>query len=455
MNLGFETIGNATLLCHDGKPVLVTDPWIQGSAYFGSWGLSHEVPHSQFQSAVNAEFVWISHGHPDHMNPDSMPLFMGKKILLPDHVGGRIQKSLTAKGFTVNVLPDRKWVSLSKNIKVLSIADPLQDAILLVDIGGKLIVNINDAPRGAWTKFVKRTIRSYADSFLLALCCYGDVDMINCYTESGEFLAPELAPRISLGRFAASLCDDFGTNHFVPFSSMHRYQREDSVWTNQYGLKLSDYTQGFDSDRAKLLPAFISYDVQSGSFVEIAPRENPPVVLPPSQFGDDWSQRLDRSDVKRAESYFKAVTHLWDSMDFIKLRVGGVETCVEFKKRNFKRGVTFEAPRHSLMASIDYEIFDDMLIGNFMKTTFHGDWMRGELAPHLVPHLTKYADNGLAKTASEVSAYLRAYRYRSLDNVLFNLEEKTREYAQRYLRRDTPVFHVSRLIYRRLRRLTD
>ena len=37
MELGFETIGNATLIAFDNGPVLATDPWIAGSAYFGSW----------------------------------------------------------------------------------------------------------------------------------------------------------------------------------------------------------------------------------------------------------------------------------------------------------------------------------------------------------------------------------------------------------------------------------
>jgi len=37
LDLGFETIGNACLICHDNGPVFATDPWIKGSAYFGSW----------------------------------------------------------------------------------------------------------------------------------------------------------------------------------------------------------------------------------------------------------------------------------------------------------------------------------------------------------------------------------------------------------------------------------
>ena len=68
MELGFETIGNATLICHDNGPVLVTDPWTDGDAYFGSWTLSHEIPDEQRQSILDCPYVWLSHGHPDHLS---------------------------------------------------------------------------------------------------------------------------------------------------------------------------------------------------------------------------------------------------------------------------------------------------------------------------------------------------------------------------------------------------
>ena len=38
VELGFETIGNATCTVFDeGKPILTTDPWIEDFPYFGSW----------------------------------------------------------------------------------------------------------------------------------------------------------------------------------------------------------------------------------------------------------------------------------------------------------------------------------------------------------------------------------------------------------------------------------
>ncbi|HEV8720752.1 MAG TPA: hypothetical protein VGW77_08950 [Candidatus Binatia bacterium] len=122
MDIGFETIGNATLICHDKVPMLVTDPWITGSAYFGSWTRSHEIPAEQLKSIKRCKFVWISHGHHDHLSDDSITLLKEKKFLLPDHVGNRIFDSLKSQGFDVAILKSREWISLSDRIRILSVA---------------------------------------------------------------------------------------------------------------------------------------------------------------------------------------------------------------------------------------------------------------------------------------------------------------------------------------------
>src|SRR5215813_471411 len=144
MELGFETIGNATLICHDRRPVLVTDPWIRGSAYFGSWTLSHQIPEEQMDSIENCEFVWISHGHPDHLSAESLQAFKNKKILIPDHVGGWIFSGLQERGYDVHILKDNVWTKLSDRINILCLCDYNQDATLLIDINGRLIINMND-----------------------------------------------------------------------------------------------------------------------------------------------------------------------------------------------------------------------------------------------------------------------------------------------------------------------
>ena len=62
--VGFETIGSATIIAYDDVPIVATDPWINGDAYFGSWGLSHQIPSEQMAAIKACKFYWMSHGHP-------------------------------------------------------------------------------------------------------------------------------------------------------------------------------------------------------------------------------------------------------------------------------------------------------------------------------------------------------------------------------------------------------
>src|SRR5215470_16179733 len=105
MDIGFDTVGNATIIVHDREPVLITDPWLDGPAYFGSWNRSHEIPEEQLDACRRARFVWISHGHPDHMCAETLATLRGRKILVPDHVGGRIGHGLREEGHDVQVMP--------------------------------------------------------------------------------------------------------------------------------------------------------------------------------------------------------------------------------------------------------------------------------------------------------------------------------------------------------------
>src|SRR5947209_7868583 len=49
----------------------------------------------------------------------------------------------------------------------------------------------------------------------------------------------------------------FGAKIFIPFSSMHKYQGQDSAWAQQYSTPLADYAKGWDSKSSEILPAFI------------------------------------------------------------------------------------------------------------------------------------------------------------------------------------------------------
>ena len=417
MDVGFDTIGNATLICYDRGPILVTDPWIVGSAYFGSWGLSHEVPDEQAEAVRNSEYVWISHGHPDHLNADSEPYYLGKKILLPDHAGGRIRNGFEEAGFDVTVLKDRVWHRLSDRIRVVCVANHNQDGILLVDVNGRLLVNMNDANwTHGWLPFIRGVVKRFDKSFLLRLTSHGDADMINIRDEEGRLLLRgKLVEKPPLDGEIQRQLDLFGVKGFIPFSSLHRYQRTDSVWAQEHTVRPDEY--GRHAGRGKVFPAFVRYCCRTDTFEQIRPSPSEPVVHEPEDFGDDWTDELEKDDARDAARYFKAIEHLRGAYDFVNLRVGGRDNFVDLNRRR-NRGLTFEAPRHSLMAAIRGRVFDDLLIGNYMRTTLHGS-TRG-LYPHFTPYVAKYADNGGARTKREVKAYMAEYRRRApLDFLLW------------------------------------
>lgn len=463
MNIGFDTIGNATIICYDRVPVLVTDPWVIGSAYFGSWTLSHEIPEEQMTAVQACRYVWYSHGHPDHLHSESLSLLRDKKILLPDHVGKRIYNDLSKDGYNVHVLRNKVWYRLSENIKVLCISDYNQDGILLIDINGRLLVNLNDASSRGWGTFVKRIVKQYPTSFMLALQCYGDGDMINCYDESGARIPRPDPKHTPLGKRAAVRMERYGTNYFVPFSYMHRYQRADSVWANQHGGALSDYNVGFSTTGGEMLPAFIRYDCHQDTLAQINPAEKQLEILPPESFGDDWSDTLEKDEVAQVESYFKAIEHLGEFLDFINVRVGGEDHIIELARRKFDRGLTFEVPRQSLMTAVQYAVFDDLLIGNFMKTTFNGKWPKYSLYPDFTPYVAKYADNGQARTSAELRQYFAEYRHREPGNYLRHqmiefihhlLEERAIDTVRSFLPMESRTYQTTKKIYRTLKKPT-
>ena len=406
MELGFDTIGNAIIVAYDKKPILVTDPWFEGEAYFGSWTQSHEIPLEQLEAIKAAEYVWISHGHPDHLSVASLNLLKGSTILLANHAGGRIASSLRRLGFRVLVLQDRVWTNLSERVNIVTVPDYNQDSLLMIDVGGKLLVDLNDMTAKGWGSFVQKTIRRYKTSFLLQGFGYGDVDMINFVDEDGNRIHPPNSPGTPVGRHIARVAETYGVSNVIPFSSLHKYQRSDSVWAREYATALGDYANGFQSQRCTLLPAYTRWDCLTDLPQEISPPETPDTVVDSTEFGDDWSDRLEAEDVTKIRDYFCAIEKLGSVMDFVTLKVGGEEHVVELKNKEFKKGIVFEVPKRSLMRAIRYEIFDDLLIGNFMKTRLIGDWPRSGLYPDFTPFVGKYSDNGRAKTRDEVETLL-------------------------------------------------
>lgn len=443
--LGFKTIGSAIIIAFDGEPILSTDAWINEDAYFGSWTHDYEIPSQELAEIKQCKFHFMSHGHPDHLNVTSLPDLTTGTLLLADHFGARIQQDLVEMGHNVRVLPTREWVSLSKRIRVMALPNKNQDSILLIDVGGTIIIDANDSPFDFWPRTIRRIAKAAPMSYLTMLCAWSSADMANIYLPDGsnaftvDSRKKPIAPRLQ--KSAVIL----GARRVIPFSSFHRFQRSDSEWANALVPELSDYGDGADPDHAPILPAFVSVDVETDTITPINPRRLTLQVKSPEEFGDNWSDQLDRDEEQRLVKYFKEKEALHDRFGFIGFDVGGKETRIELNKDLADQGLVFSVPRHSLMTAIDYHFFDDLLIGNFMKTTLHG--VDG-LYPSFTPWVAKYADNGLAQSKQELNQYFHHYFMISpVDHIVSNLTNSAEQVFRRAVSEDSFFFKSAKRIY--------
>jgi len=436
----FETIGNATLIVYEGhnnnSPLLATDVWLdEDDAYFGSWRLSHKIPTEQREALSKVKYIFLSHFHPDHLNLKSLQKYKNSTILLAQHYGSRIENDLRNAGFTVINLPPRKWISIGKQTRIILFNNEIQDSCILIEIedniGEKsLLVNLNDSGGKGNLREISNISSKYKNSFYLALNGYGDADMINLFDEKGSRIEPKAAQKDPVGKAFSIWMKRFNCNIAIPFSSHHQYQRRDSFWANEYITPLSAYSKGFEvKNNSKLLPAFQNIIFCDGTYI---PNDiNPETVeikepIPESKFGDDWSVPINEKEINQCKEYFCSIKTLNINYKRISLIVGKHKTVVMDRGKG-KASLIFEVPKTSLMKAIRREIFDDLLIGNFMKTTLINGISLYD--PDFTFATAKYSDNGGVKTTDELKDYFAYYSsHRSnIDKFVLNKETiKTR-----------------------------
>lgn len=431
-----------------GRDVLVTDPWFGGDdeAYFGSWTTSHVVLDEVERRALECPFVWISHGHPDHLNEASLLRLREKQFLVGEHVGGRLAAYLRALDIRVAELRDREWQEVAPGVRVQCITTSYQDSALLVEASNALIINLNDSGARHCASYIRRISGQYERRYLLALSGYGDADMINFFDEAGNRLMPRQNREVGdqLSRVAKMV----GATHIVPFSSFHRYQREDSAWANEFTTPIEAYRRGISTEYDYLGP-FVEVDLPTGQVAHLDPPAVTARVLPPAHFGDDWDDHCTAEESRTITQYFKRFERLKATLGFIDVAVGGSTLRVTLDGPP-SRGISFEVPRNSLVRAVNWEVFDDLLIGNFMKTTLHG---LSSLYDHDVnPIIAKWGDNGRAFTDSDIRAYLDVYRRRAGGEwVRQNLIDRVASPLLGRLRRHGPLFRLGRRVYYTMR----
>ncbi|HLG85817.1 MAG TPA: hypothetical protein VKZ79_01315 [Alphaproteobacteria bacterium] len=461
MSIKFETLGNATIqLFDESGPVLATDPWLVGTCYFGSWALDHALTPEQIANVVNSKFIWISHGHPDHLHHQSLDLLpRGKKILLPDHYDSEIHNFLIERGFDVTVLPYRKWFRVSPQIEVMCLDNINQDAILVVRLGDALLINLNDSPIAGELSFLRKLVRRHPnDKTYLAALCSIDADMINFVdNEDRRTIEPpeERKPGAiwNVARIAASL----GVRNFCCSSSQHIYVRSDSIWANAYRITWPDIQQHWSRPAVRPIEPFVTVDATTGAITRNYPLQAPDASQITDRTGeDDWNEKMSEEDWSAVDAFFRRFDMIRPHFDFLEVSIGGDRRRFELKPAHRKplskqHGVVFIAPKRSFMEAIKWGYFDDLLIGNFMKVRL----INTGLYPRFTPLVAKLGGNAKVYSRPQYRKFLRRYFVRNPFGTLAYLLEPEKNYVfMPWLRRRAEAIGIKaplKYVYRSMR----
>ncbi len=151
-------ISHATLLIEVDGVKIVTDPWVKGSAYCNQW---HLFPRALSPDKIkDADFVLYSHGHEDHLHPASLETINKNAVLFyPYSWYGGTTEFFRELGFNqVKEVLNERTVSLTNNIQVTYLCNNL-DTVIVIEAGGKVLVNVNDALPSASTLMIEHVIR--------------------------------------------------------------------------------------------------------------------------------------------------------------------------------------------------------------------------------------------------------------------------------------------------------
>jgi hypothetical protein len=416
MRFGFETLGNATLAFQeDGRPVLATDPWLMGTCYFGSWGLDRPLTNEELALVQASEYIWISHGHPDHFHVPSLSLLRpDQKILLPDHYSTDIKDYLARRGFSVQVMPYRVWKQLSPGIRVLCLDNENQDAILLIEAGDSLVVDLNDSPLCGDQRFIRDLVRKYDKkrTYAAALCS-NDADMFNVVDGSGQRIidAPEQR-KPGMVWALARIVEALGVGAYVSSASQHIYVRQDSVWANPYRVGWSDVVRYWTRPAIPIIEPFIKMNLDTGEYERKHPAQTSDVSqITAVNSDDDWNAGLTEPEWVTLTRFFHDIEILRPYLDYLDIGVAGetrriwINPGARHKTASGLRGIAFHAPARSLMGAVKLGYFDAILIGNFMTTELRNT----TLYPHFSPIVAKLAGASGVKTFKAWRAFRRRY----------------------------------------------
>lgn len=265
-------LNHASLLVEMGSVRILFDPWLEGTAFSGGWGLRYDNPDA-FEIGATATHLWISHWHSDHLHGPSLAKLaaLNPDMIVLANVSANFSmvRRMESFGFRdVRPLGEREPFALDRETSCCRYPTAGIDNMLHVASGAWSLLNYNDCNLPA------KAIHSLRGHI-------GPLDILfTNYNHAGklfDFVA-DAARKDQLTQVLELTVDALNPARVVPFASNHYYRTRESEDQNDSMLGFEDLDAIAAKDARFVVPRIGDQVVFEAPTRATVDARNPPLV---------------------------------------------------------------------------------------------------------------------------------------------------------------------------------
>lgn len=265
MQYTLKTLGHATLMIKEnGVPLIATDPWLIGSAYWRSWWLEKYPSKEEIEDVRQSKNVYVTHSHPDHFHYPSLRHIGRRTILHPRFSRYDVPDFLQENGFESNILEPWEWKQIGESARAVSVPVPIDDSILIIETPRATVINFNDSnPRPNFLRLIRDKLIA-KNKAVIVLKSYSPASIATSMYREGK--ASPMKDKNDYAVTARTMAEAVGATHFVPFASQVFFSRNDSTWANQTKVTYEDLKQFWGDSPVQLCPPFVEMNLDTQEY---------------------------------------------------------------------------------------------------------------------------------------------------------------------------------------------
>jgi|TARA_B100000073_G_scaffold210322_1_gene174643 UDP-MurNAc hydroxylase len=240
-------ISSATVLIENKSTKILTDPWLIGDVYYGSWTHYPPLEDSSLSQLNDVDYIYISHIHPDHMSRETLEKLNPEiPVLIHNYESKFLKNNLIKWGRKVIELNhgDKFHCGDGLNIRIYA-ADDCDpeicfkffgcgkmeskfgstgiDTMSVIENGEKTILNVNDCPFELSRKALNRVMRDYNEIDLLLVGYTGAGSYPQCwhYSDEDKLLKYGIAKKNKFLKMGLDFLNNVKPKYYMPFAGTY------------------------------------------------------------------------------------------------------------------------------------------------------------------------------------------------------------------------------------------